>query len=404
MSRKMILPKIGVNMTEAMITKWLVGPGDVVNEGDPVLEAETDKSTQEIYADESGIVAELLAEEGQTVECYSDLLVLIDEGEEYVKEEASAEEPASEPEPAGEPEAEPEKETMPAAAPAAAPAAVTCGRVRISPLAKRIAKDTGIDISSLAGLCPGKRIVKKDILAYLESRGSAAAAPAAAEDRTVPMSGIRKVIAARMTESHRDIPTVPLVTTVNASGIIALRDTYKEKGIKVSYDSIMTRIVGAALEKNSYMNVSDAGDSMIERGSVNIGVAVDTDRGLLVPVIRDASSKSLAAINGELADKVSKAKEGKLPAADMNGASMTITNLGMFGVEEFTPIINPPESCILAVGGFKNEITLDDEDNLVSVPTMKLTLVFDHRVVDGAPAARFLQAIAELVETPELLI
>ena len=397
MSRRMTLPKIGVNMTEAVISKWLVKPGDVIKEGDPVIEAETDKSTQEIYATEGGKVAELLAEEGETVQCHADIIVLIDEGEEYVKEE-KAETAKPEKEAAAAPEekaAEPPKNVS-------APVKVQGDRVRISPLARKIAKENGIDINVLAGFYPNKRIVKNDVNEYISRNASAPRAVKA--DETVAMSNVRKIIARKMTESSRDIPTVPLVTSINAARLIELREIYKDKGIKVSYDAIIAKAAGKALAEHPNINVSYAGDNMIVHSSCNVGVAVDTDKGLFVPVVRDAAARSLSEIGADLSEKVGKAKEGRLSPDDSGGASMTITNLGMFGVEEFTPIINPPESCILGIGGFKNELVPDDEDDIVSIPTMKLTLVFDHRVVDGAPAARFLKTIAEYLETPELMI
>ena len=397
MSRRMTLPKIGVNMTEAVISKWLVKPGDVIKEGDPVIEAETDKSTQEIYATEGGKIAELLAEEGETVQCHADIIVLIDEGEEYVKEE-KAETAKPEKEAAAAPEekaAEPPKNVS-------APVKVQGDRVRISPLARKIAKENGIDINVLAGFYPNKRIVKNDVNEYISRNASAPRAVKA--DETVAMSNVRKIIARKMTESSRDIPTVPLVTSINAARLIELREIYKDKGIKVSYDAIIAKAAGKALAEHPNINVSYAGDNMIVHSSCNVGVAVDTDKGLFVPVVRDAAARSLSEIGADLSEKVGKAKEGRLSPDDSGGASMTITNLGMFGVEEFTPIINPPESCILGIGGFKNELVPDDEDDIVSIPTMKLTLVFDHRVVDGAPAARFLKTIAEYLETPELMI
>ena len=402
MARKMALPKIGVNMTEAVIAKWLVKPGDTVNEGDPIIEAETDKSTQEIYATEGGIVAKLLADEGETVECYTDIMVLIDEGEEYKEEEEApvkAEEPKAE---------EPKVQAAPPAAPAPVPAQAAApapagARVRVSPLAKKIARENGIDFHIVPPAVPGGRIVKNDVLNFLANGGGAA--PGAGENLDViPMSPMRKIIAARMTQSTLEKPCVGLVTTADATSLLALRKKYKEKGIKVSMDAILAKMAAKALTIHRNINTVLEGNDLLVKRDVNVGVAVDTEKGLMVPVVKNADQKSLLEVSENLSAMVEDAQASRLSADNMGGGTFTITNLGMFGVEEFGPIINPPECCILGVGALKKEFVPDENEKPKLTTTFKMTLVFDHRIVDGAPAARFLKTLKEFVEMPELLI
>lgn len=404
MAREMILPKIGVNMTEATIGRWLVKVGDMVAEGDPVIEAETDKSTQEIYATESGIVAALLHDEGDTVELYKPVMVFIDEGEVY-SSDGGAEELKKTIEMEEVPE--PVKQVVAKAAPAAIPPrpAQAGGRIRISPLAKKMAGALGVDITRVRPATAGGRIVAKDIEAFRASGTSmGTAASYGGELERIPMSGVRRTIAARMLQSAQERPTVPLTTTADASAIIALREKYKGKGIAISFDAILAKIAAKALTRNRYINaVLDGGDIVVKR-AVNVGVAVDAPNGLVVPVIKNADMKGLPAIGEELAGLSGDAAAGRLATEDMQDGTFTITNLGMFGVEQFAPIINPPECCILGVGAIAKQFVPDENDQPVVKRLFQMTLVFDHRIVDGAPAARFLRDFRDYVEMPELLI
>lgn len=399
MARKMALPKIGVNMTEAVIAKWLVKPGDTLNEGDAIIEAETDKSTQEIYATEGGIVAKLLADEGQTVECYSDIMVLVDEGEEYKEEDSPA--PVKEQEletPATPPVT---SVSAPAAVKTAAPAG---GRVRISPLAKKIAKENGIDFHIIPPAISGARVVKKDVLDFLANGGGIAAQCTGDNLDVIPMSPMRKTIAARMTQSTLEKPCVGLVTTADATALLSLRKKYKEKGIKISMDAILAKMAAKALTIHRNINTILEGNDLLVKRDINVGVAVDTEKGLMVPVVKNADMKSLLEVSENLSSMVEDAQASRLSGDAMSGGTFTITNLGMFGVEEFGPIINPPECCILGVGALKKEFVPDENDQPKLTTTFKMTLVFDHRIVDGAPAARFLKTLKEFVEMPELMI
>ena len=410
MAKNMVLPKIGVNMTEVVVTKWLVKPGDKVAEGDVLLEAETDKAIQEIPSTQTGIVAELLFEEGEIVQCNEALIVFVEENEEYNKPvkatavqtssspSADASESAKQPAPNVKPQPEFAAQTvMRSAGP----------KVRISPLARKIATQHGIDVNMLSPAEQGCRIVKADVLRYLEVASETEKSPAIGQGaimQSVPMSPLRKTIASRLSESNLEKPCAALTTTADAAGILALRETYKRRDIKLSIDAILAKIAGHTLASHRNINSILVENTIQILRDINVGVAVDTPRGLVVPVLRNADATSLSELNKQLYEMASLAKESLLTASDMSGGTFTITNLGAFGVEQFTPIINPPECCILAVGSIKGEFVPDENDQPVLKKRFQLTLVFDHRIVDGAPAARFLRDFKEYLENPALMI
>lgn len=400
MAKKMALPKIGVNMTEAVITKWLVKTGDSIQDGDPVLEAETDKSTQEIYATESGVVTKLLAAEGETVQCGEDILVLTAEGEIYA-ENGNAAQPAVAEKPAAE-------IPLVKTAESQVCVAATGARIRVSPLAKKTAKEMGIDLRLVTPAVPGARIVKKDVLGFVNTRpaaGRAAVTASTGENlEAIPLTPTRKTIAARMSESNLTKPCAALTLTANAEAILALREQYKQKNIKISIDAILARIAASALLKHRNINTVLEGDDILVKRDINVGIAVDTPKGLTVAVVKNADGKPLIKIAEELTRMSEAAKESRLSGEDMSGGTFTITNLGMFGIEQFTPIINPPECCILSAGAIQREFVPDEAGQPVLQSRFRMTLVFDHRIVDGAPAAKFLRDFKELVEMPALLI
>jgi pyruvate dehydrogenase E2 component (dihydrolipoamide acetyltransferase) len=392
----MTLPKVGVNMTEAVVMKWLVGVGDTIREGDPIMEAETDKATQEIQSTGSGVVAKLIAAEGQTVQCHEPILELAAEDEqpaaaastEAVKEPAAK--VATVPEPA-----------QPAPVFAPAETAAEAARKRISPLAKKIAREKGIDWRQVEPSVPGGRVVLEDVLAY---KGNAAQPErqSAQGDERIPLSSIRKVIAARMRQSALEKPTVALTISVNAEAIIALRSRSKGQGNKISVDAILTHIAAKALQQHRIINSVLEGDAILLKKDIHIGVAVDTPKGLMVPVVKHADTKDIAAISTELEEMVAACKEGRIGTHSITGGTFTITSLGMFGVAQFTPIINPPECCILGIGAFRKVFVPDENDQPVLATEFYITLVFDHRIVDGAPAAEFLRTFKEYAEALEM--
>ena len=392
--RRMQLPKIGVNMTEAVIAKWLVEPGDKVNEGDPIIEAETDKSTQEIYATESGIVAKLLADEGETVQCYSDIMVLTDEGVEYDEAEGAA--PA-------ETEGPKARETTPPETPApvrpTVPAAVPGTRVRISPLAKKIAKENGIDFRLVPPAVPGGRIVKADVLRFLQNGGPAVPA-AAYEDAALP--NIRKVIAKSMHASLSEMAQLTHSFSFDATQIMAYRKIVKENAEKlglanITFNDIILFAVSRVILNHRDLNAHFLGDKMRYFTDVNLGMAVDTPRGLLVPTIFGANKMSLNEIAVAAKDLAKQAQEGTISPDLLSGASFTVSNLGTFGVEHFTPVINPPQTGILGVNNIQTKLKMVDGE-AVPYQAMGISLTYDHRALDGAPASRFAQELCRTLE------
>lgn len=398
------LPKIGVNMTEAVIIDWLAEEGDLIEEGQMILEAETDKAAQEIPTTHSGILARKIAQPGMTVQIQEPIAVLVEKGEE-LPADFSIESLAASPEKKEKIEIEEEKVSV-KETPPPSPAS-TGSRVRISPIAKKLSKDMNIDYTKISPSKPGSRIEKADVLAYARGRESAAEevpkdAVTETEENLIPIKGIRKTIATRMLESVRSTARAVLFVKADAGNLISWRTRLNEGEKKVSYNDLIVCIAARALREFRQMNSRIDGDNIILIKEINVGVAVDTERGLFVPVIHGADKKDISAISSELQQKIERVRSGKSTREDISGGTFTMTNLGMFDVESFIPIINPPECAILAVGSFVREpVVVDDKDTVSVRPVVKLSLVWDHRIVDGAPAAQFLQHIKQLIEKGE---
>lgn len=397
MPKIITLPKIGVNMTEAIIAEWAVKEGESIKEGDLLLIAETDKATQDIFATDTGIIAEILVQAGETAQCQQPIAVLIEPGEKVDKNAASAtfEPPASEDLKIADPKLQEKK------------IEIKSGRIKVSPLAKKIAKDYGIDYKLVSPSKPHGRIIKEDVLAFIEnvklSRSIVFKATSSENDGTdvIPVTGIRKVIVERLTESILTKPSASLTLHADAGQLIEWRNRLKKNGKVVSYNDLLVVITAKALKEKPLINskMTDRGIQLLK--DINIGVAVDSDKGLVVPVIRNADRKGVLEISEEFKSKAERAKSGKSSMEDLTEGTFSITNLGMFEIEQFTPIINPPECCILAVGAIIREpVVVEDSDKIEIRSRVQLTLVFDHRIVDGAPAARFLQRIKHLIEWP----
>lgn len=399
MIRYLVLPKIGMNMVDGTIVEWLVKPGDMVQKEQMVVRAETDKAVQDIFATESGKVLALLAQCGDTVDCQSKIAVLGDEGDVYAAEgdTASAEQTS----------AQVNAPAAPAAPGSVPPATegMPKDRVRISPLAKSIAKQNGIAIDSIPVPADGKRIVKNDVLAFIEQRKQQNIAPSPAqteEDEFVPYSRMRKTIAAHMTESAAQKPRVCLNTTVDCTKLVSLRKTLKERH-KLSYNEIIAKSCARALEDYPQMNAVTTDGGLLIKKHINIGVAVDTEKGLVVPVLKDVNRKGLFTLAEEFSELADKVKQGSHTAADIQGGTFTVTNLGMFGVEHFDPIINSPECFILGVGCMK-KVPAVCNDEICIREQMTISLSFDHAAFDGASAGKLLKAIKEYLEQPELML
>lgn len=404
------MPQLGLTMEEGTVAQWLKQEGDTVAKGDVLLEITTDKLTSEIESEADGVLLKIVAKEGEDVPVKG-LLGYIGEAGETVGDAAPVAAPAA---------AAPAPAEAPAAAPAPAPAAKADGsRIRISPLARKTAAKLGVDYQNLTGSGPSGRIVQKDILAAAEAAKqqpapvaeapAAAPAPAAKSgelelmdgDEVVKLAGMRKVVAERMAKSAREIPTVTQNVKIDVTKLVAFRKQINEtSGQKFSMNDFILKAVANALRANPHILVSIDGNQIIKRAHVNLGMAVALDDGLIVPVIRDADKLSLSQISATAKDLAVRARENKLAMDEYKGSTFTISNLGMFGVETFDPIINQPDAGILGVCAVQDELDMDDEGKIFKKQVMRISFTFDHRLIDGAVAAKFELAIKELLEDP----
>ncbi len=438
------MPRMSDTMEEGNIVGWLKEEGDTVEPGETLAEVETDKATMELDAFVEGVLLHIAIKEG-AVPIDGVIAVIGEEGEDWKaaleaaqsENGAAAEDSAA----AEEPETT-EKEAGPVApeTPARTPVAETAGeavsdadtRIKASPLARSMAKEAAIDLGTIKGSGDNNRIVKRDIEAAIERQQAApqpqpqpqpqpAAEPAAeapAAPATVPFYGgggeanyvdkpvtqMRKVIARRLGESKFTAPHFYLSKDIDMGNAIAMRKRVNEVApVKISFNDIVVKAVAAALRQHPTVNSSWMGDHIRENHDINIGVAVAVEEGLLVPVVRYADMKTLSQINTEVKDKAGKAKNRKLGQDEMTGNTFTISNLGMFGIDEFTAIINPPDACILAVGGIIEKPVVKNGELAVG-QVMRLTLSCDHRVVDGASGAEFLNTLKGILEDPIRLL
>ena len=445
MAKVIVMPKLGLTMTEGTVSKWLKAEGDAVKEGEPLFEVETDKLTNTIEASASGTLLKIAVPAGGEAKCLDPVAVIGEPGEDVsaligVIPAAGAAAPA----PAA----------PAAAAPAAsAPARAPGERVLASPAAKKLARELGIDLALVPGTGPKGRVTEDDvknfksapppappappaepavkasplaakvaadigldlkdvpahgrvlaadILAAVQKGGSAPAEEAPREE-TVPMSGMRKAIARNMLNSHMTSPTVTFNLGIDMTELKRLREQLKGEEIKVSYTDILVKVVAVALTEFPLLNCSVEDNKIIYKHYVNMGVAVALDNGLVVPNIPDADKKSLTEISAEVKELAKLAREGGLPMDRLKGGTFTITNLGMYGIESFTPIINQPEVAILGVNTMEDKVVVVDGEICVR-PIMNLSLTADHRVVDGSVAAQFQQRVKKLMEKPALLL
>ncbi|MFT5165356.1 MAG: pyruvate dehydrogenase E2 component (dihydrolipoamide acetyltransferase) [Saprospiraceae bacterium] len=417
------MPRMSDTMEEGNIVGWLKQVGDTVEPGDVLAEVETDKATMELDSYQEGVLLYIGVKEGP-VPVDGILAVIGKAGEDYKVALAAAE--ASTPQEAGAPAVE--KSTPPSmpVEVAAAPVAVvpqtptatqTDQRIKASPLAKKMASEAGIEISSVAGTGDHGRIVRKDIETYIHSKPQGIAPKetkvnvpsfnlngSARPSEDIPVSQMRKIIARRLGESKFTAPHFYLTIEMNMDKAIEARKQLNEVSpVRISFNDLVVKAAAASLRQHPAVNSSWLGDKIRINGDINIGVAVAVEDGLLVPVINHADMKSLAQINVEVKDLAGKAKLKKLQPPEMQGNTFTISNLGMFGIEEFTAIINPPDACILAVGGIIEKPIIKN-GAIVPGNMMKVTLSCDHRVVDGATGAKFLQTFKSILEEPIRLL
>lgn len=405
------MPKMSDTMEEGVIVAWHVNVGDTVKAGQLLAEVETDKATMELESYVSGQVLHIGPKVGDGVPVGSLILIVGKPGED-IQGLLAGKGGSQTPAPAAPPAPTPPAATQPTApvAPVAPPVAATstdAGRIKASPLAKAIATEKGIDLSTVAGSGDGGRIVKRDLETLQPSAHPAplAKAPAAApapglEYEELPVSQMRKTIARRLSESKFTAPHFYLTLAIHMDAAAEFRALLNADGArKISFNDLIVKACASALRKHPAVNSSWLGDRIRRNHSVNIGVAVAIEDGLIVPVIRNANGKGLEEISAETRSLAERARNRELQPQDWEGNTFTISNLGMFGIESFTAIINPPDSCILAVGGIQDEPVVKN-GALAVAKVMRVTLSCDHRAVDGATGAQFLQTLKDYLESP----
>jgi len=401
------MPKFGLTMHEGTVQRYFKSPGDVVAAGEPLYEVETEKVLYEVEAPAGGTLAILLAEEGETVECGARVAVIAEPGEDlaaiaarYRKESPPVRPAAGANQPA--------REAASAAAAARSPSAASAGgRRAVSPIARKLAAELGVDLDAVEGTGPGGRVTREDVERAAkpsapEATPTAApissAATAAPRDR-VPLRGVRKVIGERMHQSLRDTAQITITTEADAAPAAELRARLRA-GFDLTYTDMIVYAVSRALLKHPRMNSRLEGGEIIVPAAVSVGVAVALDDGVIVPVIHDAARKALSEIALEARELGERARAGRLKLEDVTGGTFTVTNLGTYGVDAFTPILNPGETGILGVGRIIEKLVVH-EGEIVRRAMVTLSLTFDHRVIDGAPAAEFLQSVIELFNSAE---
>ena len=426
MAEVVYMPKLSDTMTEGVVAAWTKKVGDTVKAGEVLAEIETDKATMEFESFFDGVLLHIGVETGKAAPVNSVLAIIGQAGEDISAALANASAgapgaatstPEASPSPAPLVEAPaPVSAATPTPAPVAAPVAAapvvannTTDRVFASPLAKKLASERGIDIQAVAGTGENGRIVKRDVDHYVPYTPANKPAAMPSHNGQVsytdePISQMRKTIARRLAESKFTAPHFYLTLDIDMSNAIATRKALNNlEGVKVSFNDMVIKAVAMALRQHPTVNSAWMGDFIRRNDHVNIGVAVAVDEGLLVPVVRFADNKGLTQISAEVREFAQKAKDKKLQPSDWEGNTFTISNLGMFGIESFTAIVNPPDSCILAIGGIK-EVPVVKNGQVVPGSVMKVTLSCDHRVVDGASGASFLQTFKTYMEQPAAML
>lgn len=378
-----LMPKIWKNMTSGVVVKWLKSIGESVKEGDLLFEIQTERGTTEVESDVSGVLTEILTAAGNKAEVKETIAVISDVNSELSSETA--------PQPQKQVNIDRDEEE----------------KRRVSPLAQKVAADIGLDLN---GIEKSGRVYAQDILEYLkyinekpQDNVAAAVAEGTSRESVKPMNGMRRAIAKNMLNSHMTSPTVTFNLGIDMTSMKLFREQLKSSGLKVSYTDLLIKFVSKALTEFPTLNCSIEDNKIIYKNYVNMGVAVAIPDGLLVPNITDSDKKSIAEISAEVRELADQAREGKLPLERLKGGTFTITNLGMYGIDSFSPIINQPEVAILGVNTLK-EMPVVVNGEIMVRPIMNLSLTADHRVVDGAVAAEFLQRIKALMENPFLLL
>ncbi|HNS63454.1 MAG TPA: dihydrolipoamide acetyltransferase family protein [Anaerolineaceae bacterium] len=405
------MPKLGFDMAEGTLVRWVKLEGETVNKGDILAEIETDKATVEVESSFAGVVHKHLVEQGSVVPVGTPIAIIAAPGEQV--EDIPTTQPAQEvPAQAQTPQTAPAAPVQPAATPTA-----PAGPVKASPLARRMAAEQGLDMHTLRGSGPGGRIVKRDVENALKSIPASfplkpATPPAQMTstaipgDETVPVDRLRAAIGRRMVESKQQVPHFYVTHACRVDELMSLRKKINStlpEGEKISVNDFLIKAAGLALRRYPNLNASLNGDVILRHGDVNVGVAVAVPGGLLTVVNRNTDQKPLRVISREVREMVTRARDGKVRPDDIEGSTFSISNLGMFDVDSFVAIINPPEAAILAVGSVQ-EVPVVEDGQIKPGMVLKITLSADHRITDGAEAAQFLQAMAEYLENPLLML
>jgi pyruvate dehydrogenase E2 component (dihydrolipoamide acetyltransferase) len=433
MATEVKLPRLGQGMESGTIVKWLKGEGEPVKKREPLYELDTDKVTQEVEAEADGVLLKIVVPSGE-VEVGRTIAFIGNEGEDVPSDNGGqpAETKSEEKdEDAAEPDEQPEEEGSPAdemdderergrqAAAATAEAATAAvaeapvkqeGRVKASPLARRLAREKGIDIAELQGSGPEGRIVAEDVERGVVAQPTAApagtVAAATGEVEEIELTSTRKTIARRLTEAWQ-APVFQLTLSVDMTRALELRERLvarlKEGETKPTVSDLLTKVCAAALVRHPAVNAHFTGDKILRFPYAHVGIAVAAPNGLVVPVIRDADRKTIQEIAADRAELVGRARDGKLQLSDLQDGTFTISNLGMFGIEQFIAVLNPPQAAILAVGSTEEKPVVRDGQVEVR-PLMSITITCDHRAVDGADGAEFLRTVKELLEEPALAL
>jgi pyruvate dehydrogenase E2 component (dihydrolipoamide acetyltransferase) len=420
MAIKIEMPKLSDTMEEGVIASWNVKEGDKVEAGDIIAEVETDKATMEVEAFDEGTVLKILVDEGNAVPLGGLMVVLGEEGEDIsdileeagsgssdsgkTEKKAEAKESKSEKGSEEKSSGDSETQTSPKSESSSSDASSSDdGRIKASPLARKMAEDKGIDLSRVDGSGPNGRVIKADIENYKESAPKAPSTQQfeSLESKEIKISQMRKTIARRLAESKFSSPHFYETIDIDMKAAIAARKQINDANeeVKISFNDIVVKACSVALTRHPYVNSSWNEDVIKQHGEVHVAVAVAIEEGLMTPVIRHTDKKGLAQISSETRELAGLARNRKLQPEQMEGSTFTISNLGMFGIEEFTAIINPPNACILAVGAIR-DVPVVENGEVVPGKRMKVTLSSDHRIVDGAKAAEFLNTVKNLLENP----
>ncbi|HEY2543706.1 MAG TPA: dihydrolipoamide acetyltransferase family protein [Gaiellaceae bacterium] len=395
MATEVKLPRLGQGMESGTIVRWLKSEGEQVAKGEPLYELDTDKVTQEVEAEATGVLLKIAVNEGE-VEVGRTIAFIGNEGEAVTAPVAATDVAATS-------EAKPKAKSEPVAPPSNE-SGTTNGRVKASPLARRLARERGIDLAAVRGTGPEGRIVAEDVERIQEAPAPSLVAASAATETSTPLTSIRKTIARRLTQAWT-VPAFMLTVSADmtrANELVARRREL-EPDVRVTVTDVLTRVCAQALVRHPGMNVQFTDEALLSFPNANVGIAVAAPQGLVVPVVHTAEQLSLSQIAHARGDLVSRARDGKLRAEDLDGGTFTISNLGMFDVDQFVAVLNPPQASILAVGATRDQVVPVDGD-LAIVPLMTMTLTCDHRAVDGATGAEFLKTIKTFLEDPGLAL